>query len=90
MLLLQHRATIKYKNNLHPLVNFNFVEQISRGTNVLLLGISWPNISWPSSPYFEISINLMACTGQPVNFVTPVKFVTCRKNTQGQAIFTFK
>ena len=28
-------------------------------------------------------------TGWPVNFVTPVKFVTCRKNAQGQAIFTF-
>ena len=25
-----------------------------------------------------------------VNFVTQVKFVTCRKNAQGQAIFTFK
>ena len=29
-------------------------------------------------------------TGRPVNFVTPVKFVTCRKNPQRQAIITFK
>ena len=29
-------------------------------------------------------------TGRPVNFVTAVKFVTCHKNAQGQAIFTFK
>ena len=28
--------------------------------------------------------------GRPVNFITPVKFVTCRKNVQEQAIFTFK
>ena len=29
-------------------------------------------------------------TGPPVNFVTPVKFITCRKNAEGQAIFIFK
>ena len=29
-------------------------------------------------------------TGQPVNFVIPVKFVTCYKSVQGLAISTFK
>ena len=29
-------------------------------------------------------------TGRPVNFVTPVKFVTCYKSVQGLATSTFK
>ena len=38
----------------------------------------------------HIEYKAMGHTGRPVNFVTPVMLVTCRKNAQGQAIFTFK
>ena len=39
-------------------------------------------------PFTEFQ--MQSATGRPVNFITPVKFVTCRKNAQGRAIFTFK
>ena len=31
----------------------------------------------------SLILSYNAGTAQPVNFVTPVKFVTCRKNAQG-------
>ena len=55
---------------------------------------SMPFFCTRHSPSFKTFYVILLCgycfTGRPVNFVSPVKFVTCRKNAQGQVILTFK
>ena len=54
--------------------------------NFSILYCTLENVLSPNSH----KLHYRPSTGRPVNIVTPVKFVTCRKNAQEHAIFTFK